>query len=110
MGAKQLQPAQAAVHRDSLAKLLYSRLFDEVVTDDTYDLKDAAVALTQTKTDSIGAPFGFKGIETGGDLDVLGMKIGITSFYTGLEGTPTLGPTVPSGFIENDDVYWLRYQ
>merc|ERR1719247_1049184 len=32
MGAKQLQPAQAAVHRDSLAKLLYSRLFDEVVT------------------------------------------------------------------------------
>jgi hypothetical protein len=38
------------------------------------------------------------------------MKIGITNFYTGLEGTPTLGPTVPSGFIENDDVYWLRYQ
>jgi len=109
-----LPPADASKTRDPAClgnrPRLLQFVFDEVVTDDTYDLKDAAVALTQTKTDSIGAPFGFKGIETGGDLDVLGMKIGITNFYTGLEGTPTLGPTVPSGFIENDDVYWLRYQ
>jgi hypothetical protein len=34
----------------------------------------------------------------------------VTNLYTGTEPAPTLGETVPPGYLERDEVYWLRYQ
>lgn len=42
--------------------------------------------------------------------EVLGARIAVTNLYTGTEPAPTLGETVPPGYLERDEVYWLRYQ
>ena len=43
-------------------------------------------------------------------VEVVDAVVGVTSFFTGEEPTPRLFETIPRGWLEDDDVYWLRYQ
>jgi hypothetical protein len=91
-------------------------VFDEKAEDGTtWRVLDADVSLRETKTDAIFRPFpkGAQDEEDDDDvrrLEVLDASAGVTNFYTGEEGMPILGETIPSGYVENDEVYWLRYQ
>lgn len=81
--------------------------FDEVPSSDAnaaWTVRDASLYLNQTKTDAIAAPF------EGDEPEVVAATFSVTNLYTGSEPTPTTGEEVPPGYIENDEVYWLRYQ
>ena len=67
-------------------------------------VRGASLYLNQTKTDAIVAPF------AGDAPEVVAATLLVTNLYTGTEPTPTTGEEVPPGYVENDDVYWLRYQ
>ena len=97
--------------------------FDEIPTDNVWRLNKPAVSIDQTKTDAIGVPFGGSsstnrrtiGTTTSTTTTPLEAVVedayfGVTNFYTGEEGMPALGPTVASGYLEEDAIYWLRYQ
>lgn len=91
-------------------------VFDENAKDGaTWRVSGADVSLRETKTDAIFRPFP-KGADDEEDVDdvrrleVLDASAGVTNFFTGEEGTPILGETIPGGYVENDEVYWLRYQ
>lgn len=110
---------------------LIQTVFDEVPTDNIRQLAEPTVSINQSKIDAIGLPFGVKerssivplvfppdsdkiiGSGNGGGgwpLDVVDATFGVTNFHTGEEDMITLGATVDNGYIENNDVYWLRYQ
>lgn len=81
--------------------------FDEVPSLDAnaaWTIRDASLYLNQTKTDAIAAPF------QDTEPEVVSATFSVTNLYTGSEPTPTTGEEVPPGYVENDDVYWLRYQ
>lgn len=81
--------------------------FDEVPSSDAnaaLTIRDASLYLNQTKTDAIAAPF------QDTEPEVVSATFSVTNLYTGSEPTPTTGEEVPPGYVENDDVYWLRYQ
>ena len=87
--------------------------FDEVspeggTLNSAWSVQNASVSFDGTKTDPIAAPFETK--RGGGRAAVLRAKMAVTSLYTGSEPTPTTGEEIPPGYVENDDVYWLRYQ
>jgi hypothetical protein len=107
--------------------------YDEEPTDDVWQLAAPAVSINQTKTDAIGRPFGIKenrdtigpapffsassptineedSDATGFPLEVLAASFGVTDFYTGLVAMPTMGPTIGQGYLEDNSMYWLRYQ
>ena len=67
-------------------------------------IRDASLYLNQTKTDAIAAPF------QDTEPEVVSATLSVTNLYTGSEPTPTTGEEVPPGYVEDDDVYWLRYQ
>ena len=89
-------------------------VFDEIAMDGaTWRISDADVSLRETKTDAILRPFPKDAEDEDEDvrrLEVLDASAGVTNLYTGEEGMPTLGETIPGGYVENDEVYWLRYQ
>jgi hypothetical protein len=81
--------------------------FDEVPSSDAnaaWTIRDASLYLNQTKTDAIAAPF------QDTEPEVVAATLSVTNLYTGSEPTPTTGEEVPPGYVEDDDVYWLRYQ
>ena len=51
-----------------------------------------------------------RGAVRGDAPEVVAATLLVTNLYTGSEPTPTTGEEVPPGYVENDDVYWLRYQ
>ena len=86
---------------------------------------DAEVDVGSTRTDPLGVPFGVtfdggggekvsnddaNGFDAVGPVEVVDAVVGVTSFFTGEEPTPRLFETIPRGWLEDDDVYWLRYQ
>ena len=86
---------------------------------------DAEVDVGSTRTDPLGVPFGVafdggggeqvsdddaNGSDAVGPVEVVDAVVGVTSFFTGEEPTPRLFETIPRGWLEDDDVYWLRYQ
>jgi hypothetical protein len=83
-------------------------------------VRNLVVFANETKTDRVGFPFvaassgsSPRGTRVNGKmkpLEVLGGTFSLTNLYTGNEPTPTMGQRVPHGYLENDDVYWLRYQ
>ena len=100
--------------------------FDEVPTaPGPWTVVDAKVDVGSTRTDPLGVPFGVpfdggggekvsdddaKGSDAVGPVEVVDAVVGVTSFFTGEEPTPRLFETIPRGWLEDDDVYWLRYQ
>ena len=81
--------------------------FDETPATETnaaWTVRGVTLTLNQTKTDAIVAPF------AGDAPEVVAATLLVTNLYTGSEPTPTTGEEVPPGYVENDDVYWLRYQ
>ena len=94
--------------------------FDEFpVSDQAWRVSDASVVLNATKTDNIAKPFMGIHSEVNDDtqsgssqtsLSIQDATFSVTNFYTGLEQTPSMGGTVPQGYVEDDDLYWLRYQ
>lgn len=97
--------------------------FDEVPTEPgPWTVVDAKVDVGSTRTDPLGVPFGvaFDGEKKESDdekvsgavgpVEVVDAVVGVTSFFTGEEPTPRLFETIPRGWLEDDDVYWLRYQ
>ena len=93
--------------------------FDEVPTSEVWQLINASVSIDQSKTDAITVPFestkrATKRLEGDGEkelpLEVIAAKFGISNLYTGEEVTPTMGDTVGPGYLEDQTVYWLRYQ
>ena len=93
-------------------------VFDEVPAEDaTRGVDDARVVVGGSRVDPIAAPFadeptrgGDGGKAAEAEPEVLGARIAVTNLYTGTEPAPTLGETVPPGYLERDEVYWLRYQ
>ena len=97
-------------------------VFDEVPAEDaTRSVDDARVVFGGSRVDPIAAPFADEPTRGGGgggdggeaaeaEPEVLGARIAVTNLYTGTEPAPTLGETVPPGYLERDEVYWLRYQ
>ena len=92
-------------------------VFDETPKEGaTWRVSGADVSLRETKTDAIFRPFPKDDEDEDDDedvvrrLEVLDATAGVTNFYTGEEGMPILGETIPGGYVENDEVYWLRYQ
>jgi hypothetical protein len=93
-------------------------VFDEVPAEDaTRDVDDVRVVVGGSRVDPIAAPFadeptrgGDEGKAADAEPEVLGARIAVTNLYTGTEPAPTLGETVPPGYLERDEVYWLRYQ
>jgi hypothetical protein len=93
-------------------------VFDEVPAEDAArGVDDVRVVIRGSRVDPIAAPFadeptrgddGGKAAEA--EPEVLGARITVTNLYTGTEPAPTLGETVPPGYLERDEVYWLRYQ
>ena len=93
-------------------------VFDEVPAEDaTRGVDDTRVVVGGSRVDPIAAPFADEPMrgDDGGEAaeaepEVLGARIAVTNLYTGTEPAPTLGETVPPGYLERDEVYWLRYQ
>ena len=95
-------------------------VFDEVPAEDaTRSVDDVRVVVRGSRVDPIAAPFADEPTRGGGgdggeaaeaEPEVLGASIAVTNLYTGTEPAPTLGETVPPGYLERDEVYWLRYQ
>ena len=73
-----------------------------------WTVRDASLSCGRTKTDPVAAPF--RTTRAGGGAEVVAAKVVVTNLYTGSEPTPTTGEEIPPGYVENDDVYWLRYQ
>ena len=85
--------------------------FDEVSPANAtaaWTVRDASLSCGRTKTDPVAAPF--RTTRAGGGAEVVAAKVVVTNLYTGSEPTPTTGEEIPPGYVENDDVYWLRYQ
>jgi hypothetical protein len=75
---------------------------------------DTEVTVQSTKTDPLGVPFGCGKEESSGSsgrsVAVVDSVVGVTSFFTGEEPMPRLFESIPQGWLEDDDIYWLRYQ
>ena len=71
-------------------------------------MTDTEVTVQSTKTDPLGVPFGFG--KEGRSVAVVDSVVGVTSFFTGEEPMPGLFESIPQGWLEDDDIYWLRYQ
>tara|TARA_B110000116_G_C16401321_1_gene387545 strand:- start:278 stop:577 length:300 start_codon:yes stop_codon:yes gene_type:complete len=95
--------------------------FDEVpVVGNAWAVADTVLVLNGTKTDKITTPFTSTLPSSNGSastqnsvqsrVDVLTASFVVTNFYTGTEQTPAMGESVPQGYVEDDDIYWLRYQ
>ena len=85
--------------------------FDEVPTGDLWTVTDTEVTVQSTKTDPLDVPFGFGKEESSErSVAVVDSVVGVTSFFTGEEPMPRLFESIPQGWLEDDDIYWLRYQ
>ena len=74
-------------------------------------MTDTEVTVQSTKTDPLGVPFGFGKEESSErSVAVVDSVVGVTSFFTGEEPMPRLFESIPQRWLEDDDIYWLRYQ